>query len=126
MAKTKTRTAKRSTRRGGARPNSGPRRDQLPADVLEKIGPPPATSEALDLWTRRVLAEVAWRVAKGEIGATLAATLRASCGELRRNLATAPGVDDEEEDDDGDDDGPELEEDDGDDSEALRVEISSK
>ena len=113
--------ATKKNRRGGARPNSGPRRDQLPSDVLEKIGPPPSTAEALDLWTRRVLAEVAWRVAKGEIGATLAATLRASCGELRRNLATAPGADDEDEDDQDDGDGPELEDDDGD-EDGLRVE----
>ncbi|MFN0248626.1 MAG: hypothetical protein ACKV2T_17175 [Kofleriaceae bacterium] len=118
--KKKTTTTTKTSRRGGARPNSGPARDQFPQAVLEKLGPPPATAEALDLWTRRVLAEVSWCVAKGEIGATLAATLRATCGELRRNLATVPDEDDEDQDDE--DGGPKLElSDSGDEGSELRV-----
>lgn len=86
--------------------------------VLDRLGAPPADAAGLDLWVRRVLAELLVLQMRGEVGAELAASVRATCGEIRRNLPEAPAGD--EGDDEEEDDGPTTEEVKGDGS--LRVE----
>jgi hypothetical protein len=99
--------------RGGARPGAGRPRDRLPAKVIERLGVPPKDdAAALDLWVRGVLAELLVLQMSGEVGTELAASLRATCGEIRRNLPekAGGGSEDDEDEDDDQDDGPETEE----------------
>ena len=98
---------------GGARAGAGRKRDRLPQEVIDRLGVMPTDAVALDLWVRRVLAELVVLQMRGEVSVALAASIRATCGEIRRNLPAAPppnAGDDEDDDDDEEDEGPELEE----------------
>ncbi len=108
--------------RGGARVGAGRKRDRLPQVVVERLGLPPVEPAALELWARRVLAELLVLQITGEVSVDLAASIRASIGEIRRGLPSVPAKpvsDDDDDDDLEEDDGPELEDADDD---ALRVE----
>ncbi|HWU85766.1 MAG TPA: hypothetical protein VN253_00720 [Kofleriaceae bacterium] len=67
-----------------------------------------------------MLAELLVLQIRGEAGTELAASLRATCGEIRRNLPDAPPSGGDDDEDDEEDDGPPLQEVAGDG--ALRVE----
>lgn len=95
-------------------------RDRLPQEALDRLGPPPtgdeATANSLRLWNASVLAEVLHLSLKGEVGAELAATARATATALDRALPSRAGgvpdaPNDSEDEDPEDDDpmGPELE-----------------
>lgn len=106
----KPRASTPAKKRGGARAGAGRKRDRLPQKVVDGLGAVPTDAVALDLWVRRVLAELVVLVMTGEVSPELAASIRATCGEIRRNLPDAPPPDDADEDDDEDDEGPALEE----------------
>ena len=63
-SKTPKKEAPKIERRGGARPNSGPKKARLPQDLLDLIGPAP---DPLDLqeWFTRSIAAVQWEVLQG-------------------------------------------------------------
>lgn len=114
---------------GGAREGAGRPRSALPAEVIERLGPPPrplpgkpVDARALREWNGRLLAEVQWLAIQGKILPGLAANIRANAGALDRALPAdappvAPGDDDL---DDDEDKGPELESVGADDG-ALRI-----
>jgi hypothetical protein len=110
----------KTSRENGAK--GGRPRGRLPQKILEQIGPVPQKPADFDDWKFRALAALFMAQASGEVERDLAASLRATLGEMRRNAAASPARStDDEEDDDEEDEGPELEEaapDDG----ALRVE----
>lgn len=88
--------------------------------MLDRLGAPPADAAGLDLWVRRVLAELLMLQMRGEVGTELAASVRATCGEIRRNIPEPSSRGEHGDDDEDDDDGPKLTETTGDGS--LRVE----
>jgi hypothetical protein len=100
------------------------KRDKLPADVLERLGPPPPPKEtdALRLWNARMLAEVQWLVATGKITTQLAESLRAGAGAIGKSVGQRGDGDDEYLDDLEDDHGGAELEDDDDPSAGLVVE----
>lgn len=106
--------AKRAkSKRGGKREGAGRKRDRLPQAMIDRVGPVPTTAVELDLWVRRLLAELLTLQMKGEVSVDLAASIRATCGEIRRGIDKAPSKPSDGDDDDDDDeeiDGPELEE----------------
>lgn len=107
--------------RGGKRAGAGRKRDRLPQPVVDRLGAPPTTPLELDTWVRRLLAELLVLQLTGEVSVDLAASIRASCGEIRRSLPSVPvkpASADDDDDDLEDDDGPELEDAEDD---ALRV-----
>lgn len=129
-ARKRTRAARSSAPRGrrhgqtspaiarAARANGAKRkRDRLPTEVLDRLGPPPATPNELRTWNAKLLAEVQWLSVHGQIGTELAASLRANAGAIDRALPPAPKpkpVDDDFDDElEDDQQGAELEPDDG-------------
>jgi uncharacterized metal-binding protein YceD (DUF177 family) len=106
--------APKKSKRGGKRAGAGRPRDRLPQDMIDRVGAVPTTAAELDLWVRRLLAELLTLQMKGEVSVDLAASIRATCGEIRRGLDKVPskpaGDDDDDDDDDEEIDGPELEE----------------
>ena len=106
-AKPKAKPKKRA-QHGGARAGAGRKRDRLPVAVVARLGVVPTEAVALDLWVRRVLAELLTLQMAGEVSTELAASIRATCGEIRRNLPDAPPPGDEDEEDNDEDEGPEL------------------
>ncbi len=94
---------------GGARHGAGRKRDRVPPAVVARLGEIPKNDPVkLDQWVRSTLAELVVLQMNGEVSVELAASIRATCGEIRRSMPDAPKPAD---DDDGDDqvDGPELE-----------------
>jgi hypothetical protein len=94
---------------GGARAGAGRPRDRIPATVLDRLGDVPTDVRVLDTWLRRLLAEILVLQMKGEISVDLAASLRATCGEIRRGMPEAPPPSEGDDDDHDDSEGPELE-----------------
>lgn len=102
--------------RGGARAGAGRKREKLPADVIERLGPPPSTPDELRTWNAKLLAEVQYLSIRGLIATDLAASIRANAGALDRALPIAKGgssgdgVDgfDGDDDDETEDNGPQL------------------
>ncbi len=113
---------RRSARANGA--EGGRPRDQLPPEVLARLGAPPPNAKPNDLrlWNAKLLAEITWLSVSGVIGSDLAATARANATALDRALPAQAASDDSDADDEQDDDpdGAELEADDGA-GEPLRV-----
>ncbi len=95
---------------GGTRAGAGRKRDRLPKKLLDAIGEVPKTAAAFEDWRMTALATLFTAQAAGDVGSELAASLRATLGEMRRNAPAGPAPGDEDEDDDDDDDGPELKE----------------
>ncbi|MDQ3295085.1 MAG: hypothetical protein M3619_00685 [Myxococcota bacterium] len=107
----KARAKSPAKKHGGARAGAGRKRDRLPQAVVAKLGEVPEDATGLDLWVRKALAELVVLVMTGEVSPELAASIRATCGEIRRNLPDAPPVNlDDQDDDDTEVEGPELEE----------------
>lgn len=102
---------------GGARDGAGRKRDRLPKKLIDAIGEVPTDPRMFEDWRIKALAALFKAQAQGDVGSELAASLRATLGEMRRSTPASTDPDDEDEDDDND--GPELEEDGGDGS--LRV-----
>lgn len=117
--KSRTPTHKKG-KRGGARAGAGRPRDQLPAEVIDRLGPPPTNADRLRDWNARLLAELLYLQVRGLVSVDLAASIRASCGGLDRVLPAPRPPDDEDDLDDDGGDGPEIEE--TDDAGELRVE----
>ena len=67
-------------KRGRGRP-----RHTVPSQVLAKLGPPPTGAERLQEWSSRLASEIVWLEANGQIGAALAAALRAGIGTIGRS-----------------------------------------
>jgi hypothetical protein len=96
---------------GGARRGAGRPAARLPADVLARLGPPPSEPTKLRAWNAQLAAAVLWLGARGEIGPSLEARLRAGVGSVIKSLPAVVRGDDEHSEDDADDlesHGPEL------------------
>jgi hypothetical protein len=79
--------------------------------MIDRVGPVPTTAVELDLWVRRLLAELLTLQMRGEVSVDLAASIRATCGEIRRGIDKVPSKPSGDFDDDDDDeeiDGPDL------------------
>lgn len=63
-------------------------RDSLPAEVMERLGPPPSGPLDLARWNQRMLAEVAVLLMAGTIGHELADKLRALAATISKALPT--------------------------------------
>lgn len=102
----------RAARENASQPRPA-RRDRLPQEVINRLGPPPALPADLRAWNARVLSEVLRLQLSGDIGRGLAEGLRASVSALDRLLPPLPRPrssddDDDEEDNDEDDRGEGL------------------
>jgi hypothetical protein len=97
----------RAARANGAR--GGRPRDRLPQDLVDELAAVPAKAADLELWRLRALALLFKAQISGLVGVELAASVRATLGEMRRNATAAPAPGDEDDDDDDDEvTGPEL------------------
>lgn len=85
-------------------------RDRLPVDVMERLGKAPAEAAKLRIWNARLVAELNYLVAIGEVGDDLAARIRAGATVVIKALpAIVQDVaDDGSSVDDEEDRGPEL------------------
>lgn len=112
--KTRARRTPAQARASRANGSKGSRpRSVLPAELVEKLGRPPATPREIRIWNARILTEIQWLAMRGEIDVTLAASLRAGAGAIDRALPAEPPPPprryaDDEPDDEEDRDGPEL------------------
>ena len=79
LAATKRAAIARKNGKKGGRPRS-----TLPAEVLDRLGPPPAAALAQAAWASQLLGELVLLQGKGEIDRDLAAALRATATAIHR------------------------------------------
>jgi len=72
------RGARPPKKHGGARKGAGRKRDALPEESLERLGPPPMDSSLQTTrWWNKMLAELGWLRARGLVKREIAGDLRA-------------------------------------------------